>query len=181
MIVYVTKIRPTPIFHIIMSIAICFIMASLSLRPFLTGVIDIGWIISVVGLIGTIGWVFTSIINIIIFFKNKDLWRIVPDSSYMLEYYDRVDFIHLIVETIEKVSENEYKIYSDDGEYLTTVDTPREFKNLNKAQELCIKNGKAHIVLTKLVKLRPSLIEEVDGERYIYHLFGLPNIRIDEK
>lgn len=180
MIVYVIKIRPTPIFYAIMSIVILFITVSFILRLSPTGTVVIVWIIVFILLMAMIHWVTKSIINTITFFENKDTWRIVQDSCYMLEYYDKVDRFHLIVDEIEQVVDNEYKLHSTLGEFYTKVDTPKEAKKLSKAQDLITKDGEVYIDLTRMLRLRTPLIEEVDDKRYIQHLFALRSIGFNQ-
>lgn len=184
---YEKRTRPSPILNMILSVTVCLVTAFLTIRPFLpidpfyAGTPDVLWFISFVLLIGSIVWVIISVIQLIIFLKNKDSWRIDVNSDYMLEYYDKVYMIHLTVDDIEKVSEDEYKLNTGEGEFFTKVDTPREFNKLNKAQELLIKNGEMDIYLGGPIKIKEPLIKEDDGKRYIHHLFGLKRVQIMEK
>lgn len=186
MIDYEERVRKTPMFHLILSVVMCIVTAFLTIRPFLSidpfyaGVPDVLWLTSFLLFVGAVGWTFVNVIKLIFFFKNKDAWRIVQDSCYMLEYYDKVDSFHLIVDEIEQVSNNEYKLHSTLGEFYTKVDTPREVKKLSKAQDLITKDGEVYIDLTRMLKLRTPLIKEVDDKRYIQHLFRLRSIGFNQ-
>lgn len=183
---YEKRTRPSPILDMILSVTVCLVTAFLTIRPFLpidpfyAGIVDILWFFSFIFLVGAIVWVIISVIQLIIFFRNKDSWRIDVNSDYMLEYYDKVYMIHLTVNNIEKVSKNEYKLNTDEGEFFTKVDTPREFNKLNKAQDLLVKNGKTDIYLGGPIKIKEPLIKEIDSKRYIHHLFGLKRVEVIE-
>lgn len=183
---YEKRTRPSPILDMILSVVVCLITSFLTIRPFLpidpffAGTVDILWFFSFVFLVGSTVWIIISVIQLIIFLKNKDSWRIDVNSDCMLEYYDKVYMIHLTVNNIEKVSEDEYKLNTDEGEFFTNVDTPREFNKLNKSQELLAKNGNMDIYLGGPIKIKEPLIKEFDGKRYIHHLFGLKKVEVIE-